>query len=232
MSVDLSGTGFIRKVGGTSSVTNSTKVAGVGVYSGDLYINKDSAGVGLFADRVNKTATNVGTKNGSTVTVSEKGFGGFLHETTFTLASTPLTVADATAGGGVKLYDFPEGAVTILGGSFSLTPKTTSTIASTLKSGVTIDVGIGTATAGAAALTTTEDDIVDSATGPASTVINVAAAPIVAVRTTAPVILDGHSSAKSAYLNVGVPTATDIDADATITVSGTVKVQWMFNGDV
>jgi hypothetical protein len=205
---------------------------GAGEVGGKLYVDLDGAGAGLFADKLIASALNVGAKNGATVAVAEYGFGGFLHKTVLTLTATPITVADLTAGGGVKIYDFPEGGVTILGGTFSLAPTTTSVLASTLNTGVTVDIGIGTASAGAGALTTTEDDIVDSVTGPASATINVAAAVIKGVRTSAPAIFDGSAAAKSAYVNFGVPTATDIDADATVTVTGTVSILWTFNGDV
>jgi hypothetical protein len=226
--MDLS---FIRKFASTAQILSKAKKYGLGVVDGKVYVNVDGS-VGLWADEIADSALNVGAKNGSTVSVVETGFGGFLHKSVFTLAATPCAVADATAGGGVKIYDFPEGGITILGGSFSLAPTTTSTIASTLKAGVTIEIGIGSAAAGAGSLTTTEEDMVDGVTGPSSTVINVAAAVIKGVRTSAPGCINGSATAVDASVNVGVPTATDIDADAAITLTGTVTLIWMFNGDV
>lgn len=223
---------YLRRRTSTSQIARRSAGIGVGEIGGKLYIDLDGSGAALFADSVIHSALNAGAKNGATVTAVEYGLGGFLHKTVLTLASTPVSIADSTTGGGVKIYDFPEGAITVLGGSFSLAPTTTSTIATTLKSGVTIDMGIGTATAGSGSLTTTEDDIIDSATGPSSTTINVAAAAIKALRTSAPANFNGTATPIDAYLNVGVPTATDIDADATITVSGTVTILWLFNGDV
>lgn len=220
---------FIRVGTSTSAIKSKSKAKGIGFVDGKLYVNTGS-GATLLSDAIASTATSVGTVP-ATVTAAEYGVGGFLHKTVLTFAATSVSVADSAAAGSTLVYTFPEGAITFLGGSFSLAPTTTSTIASTLKSGVTIEVGLGTATA-AGALTTTEENIIDGATGPSSTTINVAAAAIVGVKTAAPSIVDGHSSAAVAYLNIGVPTATDIDADATVTVTGTATFLWLFGGDV
>lgn len=64
------------------------------------------------------TSANVGTKNGSAVSVVEKGMG-LIHQTIFTLTS--LVVPTNTTGNGqigvdgVKIYDFPAGAILRLG---------------------------------------------------------------------------------------------------------------------
>lgn len=233
--LDLTGNRFTRRIPkftSTASIKNEGAAAGIGVVDDQLYVNVTGSPV-LLQDFLAGTATpaNLGTKNGSTVTVAET-VSGPIHTSVFTLTATPMTIADATAGGGVKIYTFPEGALTILGGKFSLTPTTTSVLASTLKASKTLDIGVGTASAGAGALTTTEDDIIDSVAGTSSATINVAGATSNAVRTTAPVIFDGSAAAKTVNVNIGVPTGTDIDADATVTVTGTVTIQWLFNGDI
>ena len=214
---------IVRKYTSATAIKGYANAAGIGTKDGNFLYSAVTGG--------NAGASNVGAKNGSTVSVVEYGFGGFLHKTVLTLTATPIAIADATAGGGVKLYTFPDGGITIMGGSFSVAPTTTSTIASTLKSGVTIEMGVGTASAGAGALTTTEEDLILGATGPTSTVINVAAAAIVSAGGTV-AILDGSGTAKTANLNIGFVTATDIDADATATLTGTVTLLWAFNGDV
>lgn len=223
---------WVRKYSSTASINGYTNAAGLGVVSGVLYMNTGSGPVAVASpDTMGTTTANVGAKNGSTVTVVETGMGGLIHKSVFTLTATPISIADATAGGGVKIYTFPEGAILIQGGSFSITPTTTSVLASTLHGGVVLDVGVGTASAGAGALTTTEDDVIDSVAGTSSATINVAGATSVAVRTSAPAVLDGHSSAKTVNVNIGVPTDTDIDADATVTLTGTVTIIWSFLGD-
>lgn len=60
--------------------------------------------------------TSAGTKSGATVRADEKG--AVIHETTFTLTNTPLTLADDAGVGQwatVKLYDFPAGNIVTLG---------------------------------------------------------------------------------------------------------------------
>lgn len=224
---------IVNKYATTASIPSFTNAAGLGVVNDVLYLNSTGTPVAVASpDSMGTSTANVGAKNGSTVSVVETGMGGVIHKSVFTLTDTPISIADATAGGGVKIYTFPEGAVTILGGSFSIVPTTTSVLASTLHASTTLDVGVGSASAGAGALTTTEDDIIDSVAGTSSATINVAGATSTAVRTSAPAILDGHSSAKTANVNIGVPTGTDIDADASVTLTGTVTVLWAFNGDI
>lgn len=223
---------FLNKYSSSASVRNYANAAGIGVVNGQIYINVSGSPVLLSEYLANgsATTTNVGVKNGSTVTVAETG-NGLQHKTVLALAATPMTIADATAGGGVKLYTFPEGLINIQGGTFSVTPTTTSALASTLHASTVLDIGVGTASAGAGALTTTEDDLIDSVAGTSSATINVAGATSVGGRTSAVAVLDGHSAAKTVNLNIGVPTNTDIDADATVTVTGTVTLIWMFGGD-
>lgn len=222
---------FLNKYSSSAAVKNYANAAGIGVVGGQIYVNVSGSPILLSQALANATTTtNVGAKNGATVTVVETGDSVF-HTSTFTLTATPMTVADATTGGGVKIYDFPAGIITILGGTFSLTPTTTSALAGTLHGGVTLDIGVGTAAAGAGALTTTEDDIIDSVAGTSSATINVAGATSVGARTSSPASLDGHTTAIDANVNLGVPGAADIDADATVTITGTVVIHWMFGGD-
>lgn len=226
--------GAIQKRSGTAAVFNKSKAAGIVVDTADgnkLKYNKGGTVVSLVDSSTSGIAGTAASVTG-TLAVSETAVGGYLMKTVLTLTAVLVNVADATTGGGTKLYTFPEGGITVLGGSFSLAPTTTSTIATTLKAGVTIEVGLGTASAGSGSLTTTEEDIVTGATGPSSTVINVAAAAIVSAKTDAIVPIDGHTTAKFISLNVGVPTATDIDADATVTFTGTATIIWAFGGDV
>jgi len=230
MSQILTTANTIRRFLTTSSVQSFGNAAGIGMIGGKVYINPDGS-VGLWADEVAFSALNVGTKNGSTVTVVEKGVGGFLHETTFTLTNLPLTLADATQGAGVKIYDFPEGAITILGASGSVTETTTSVLASTLNASVTYNWGVGTTTQANGTLATTEQDIIPTSNGTSSATINVAGAASKGVRTAAPAIFDGTATAKSAFFNVGIALGTDIDADATTLWNGTIKILWSFNGD-
>jgi hypothetical protein len=174
---------------------------------------------------------NVGAVNGSTVSVVEHG-DGFYHVSVLTLTATPLTLADATVGAGVKIYDFPVGQITVLNASGSVAETTTSAIATTLNSGVTYNWGVGTTTQASGTLATTEQNIINTTNGTSSTTINVAAAVSSSTQTVAPLAYNGKSTAIDSFFNVGIATATDIDADATTTWTGTITISWLLNTNV
>jgi hypothetical protein len=171
----------------------------------------------------------VGAKSGSTVSVVEGSPA--IHKTTFTLTALPLTLADATVGAGVKIYDFPEGLICILGAYGSVAETTTSILANTLNTGITYNWGVGTTTQANGTLATTEQDIVPTTNGTASATISVAGAASAGVRAAAPALFNGTTTAKSAFFNVGIATNTDIDADATTTWTGSITIVWMLAGD-
>lgn len=175
------------------------------------------------------TLTEVGNKNGSTVTSTEYQ-EGLIHKTVLTFASTPVTISDdagvAQYGGTGKIYDLPEGLITVLGCVVDgdLTLGVTGTITATFAGGVSL--GTVTATTGAT-LTSTEADImaeVDVAAATAS--VAAIEAPSVGVT-----LLNGTGGAKDVYLNFV------IDDDATHTAgtgtfTGTVTMLWTNVGDV
>jgi hypothetical protein len=88
------------------------------------------------------------------VTVKECGVG-VVRQTVFTLTAAVITITDSLAYANIQLYDFPAGRINIMGCTSSLSFATTSTIASTLNSGVTVSYGIGTAAASNTTLATT-----------------------------------------------------------------------------
>lgn len=172
------------------------------------------------------TAT-AGAKNGSTVTATETE--GIVQKTVLTFTATPITLADSSQGGGVKIYDFPEGRIAFLGAFGSIAMTTTSALASTLNAGVTCNWGVGTTVQANGTLATTEQNIIQTANITSSATINVAGAA--AKSAGAATALDGTATAIDAYLNIGVATGTDIDADATVTVTGSVTIHWLNLGD-
>lgn len=222
---------FIRKFDSSASIVTRAVGHGIGWVSGKLYVNTGS--VGYWQDKVVPyTTANVGAKNGSTVSVVELGtLNGYLHKTDFTFTALPLTLADVTVGAGVKIYDFPEGTIHIIGAYGSVAETTTSALASTLNAGVTYNWGIGTTTQANGTLATTEQDILPTTNGTASATINVAGPASVGARVAAGAYFDGTATAKDAYFNVGIATATDIDGDATVTFTGTASIIWGFYGD-
>ena len=167
------------------------------------------------------------------VTAVESGNGGF-HTTVLTLTAVPMAVSDSNVGGGVKIYTFPQGIISLSGATASVAETTTSAIASTLNSGVTLSAGVGsviTTTQASGTLVTTQQDIVNAFAPVSSTTINVAAAAATGFTSaTTSLKFDGHTTAQAVFLNCGVPTATDIDADATTTWTGTVTLVWQYLG--
>lgn len=175
------------------------------------------------------TPSGVGAAASTGCVASETGFGP-LHQTLLTLSSVPMTLADATAGGGTKIYDFPEGRILILGATGTMTFTTTSVLASTLNASVTGNWGVGTVVQANGTLATTEQDIIPTKNFTASATINVAGSTTSSALASS-AQFDGTATAKDAYLNVGLATNTDIDADATVTASGTVLITWIQLGD-
>lgn len=170
------------------------------------------------------------------LTVEEAGVG-IVRQTRFTFSAMAFAISDTNTYGAQQIYTFPEGRICVLGAVGTITPTTTSVLASTLNTGVTVQWGIGTVTASAGTLATTMQNVIPGTgvtpvTFTASTTINVApAAATAAFTATVLGSYDGTSTAVKLFLNMGVPTATDIDGDATLTVDGVVTVTWLLLGD-
>lgn len=174
--------------------------------------------------------TGFGTKNGSTVTVQEYG-NGIINRTQLTFTATPITMADATQGGGVKIYDFPEGRILCLGATGTIAVTVTSVLASTLNASVTCNWGIGTVVQANGTLATTEQNILQVTAWTSPATINVANTATSGVGAAVLASLAGTTTAIDAYLNLAVAGATDIDADATCLVTGTATILWANVGD-
>jgi hypothetical protein len=160
---------------------------------------------------------------------------GIVRQLLFTFTNVALTITDALAYLGTKIYDFELCYVNFLAAHFVGTLTTTSAIASTLNSGVAVSLGIGTAAASNVTLSTTMMNVLpgsgETAAGfTSSTVINVASAEIsmvLAAGISAAHLLsniNGTATAIDLYFNLAVATATDIDADATVAVNGQLAI--------
>jgi len=170
-----------------------------------------------------------GAVNGATVSAVESG-GDVVHKTVLTLAATPLTVTDALAYAGVKIYDFPEGRIHVLGVTASIQWAVTSARAGTINDNASLTWAVGTATASNATLSGTMVDLI-----PKTTKVLAAAAAALNTASTAALAanaqFDGTATAKDAYLNAAFETGTDIDADGTLTATGTITITWINLGD-
>ncbi len=163
--------------------------------------------------------------------------GGAFRQIRLTLRECPLTITDASAFGSVLLGTLPEGCATILGGvAKALSFKTTSVLADTLNTGKSVQFAVGTAAASATTLAGAMMNLVPGVDRPvptftSSTTINVAG-PAVDSKLFDIDVLDGSGTALPIYLNVAVLTGLDIDADATLTVSGQIILTFVMTGDV
>lgn len=189
------------------------------------YQIKQNGGSVLFTDG----STVVGTTPVSTVTAKHEQFGSFV-KTTLTLNNVAQTVVNGTEYQGTKIYDFPEGRILVLGCTARLQQKTTSTLASTLNASSTGAISLGTATASNVSLTGTMVDLLPSTAFTSSATVNVAGTAVTAALA-ASAQFDGTGTAKHIYLNTAYATTTDVDGDATQTISGTVTITWVFLGD-
>lgn len=148
-----------------------------------------------------------------------------VHQTVFTLTDVAQAVVNGTEYQGTQLYQFPRGRLVVLGVTMSIAQKTTSALAGTLNSGSTGAVSLGTVTASATTLATTMVDLMASTAFTSSTTVNVAGAAVGGVLATAS--FDGHTTAKKMFLNSAFATTGDVDADATMTWTGTITVTWI-----
>jgi hypothetical protein len=91
---------------------------------------------------------------------------------------------------------------------------------------VTINMGVGSTTQANGTLATTEQDIIQTTNVTSSTVINTPPAAVTGYGIPSVTLLD-FTTTSDVYFNIGVATATDIDADATVTVSGVITINWI-----
>jgi len=178
----------------------------------------------------------IGAPNGATVSVVEHG-NGVIHQTVLTCTATPITMVD-DAGvaqfGGVKVYDFPLGALLTLGcvmdGDFTAIEPWLDTW--------TGDTALGTAAASTGnTLVGTEADIMQStAIGTASALV----AAIDASMTLAAALTEsgarwfnGTNTAIDMFLNViADDNAGNTATTDSISFTGTVTVTWINLGTI
>ncbi len=175
-----------------------------------------------------KTSVGVGVKaGGSAVTVVENG-DDTMHKTVLTLTNLSVTMTDATTSGchgTQKLYDFPAGAITVVGAFMNLTTLAGS---GGIADAAALVGGAGTAAVGVnnATLATTEQDILSSTAG----TLTAGAGTLKKYASPNTTAYDGTATAIDAILNLAVPDA-DSSASDTVTVNGTVTLYWINLGD-
>lgn len=174
------------------------------------------------------------------VVAVESGNGPY-RKVLLTLTNTVLSLTDALAYVGLKIYDLPAGRLRIIDCVTNLTFTTKTAIATTLNSGVTVSHGIGSVIASSITLATTMmnmmpgsgESVKSFTSGTTIDVANTSVRGVLAAVAAAQVgaILDGGAgSPVDVYLNIGVPTVTDIDGDATVWVNGTIELTYINGG--
>lgn len=154
---------------------------------------------------------------------------GSVHTSTFTLSSVALTLTAAGAGvgfGNVKMYDFPQGHIYIIGAVSDLTITSADADLADAWDG---DIALGTTADDNGTLAGTEVNIIPSTTTPQATA---KATTGDAVSTaTEHAIIDGTTSF-DLYLNLLADAADIADAStAPVAISGTITVTWINLGD-
>jgi hypothetical protein len=155
---------------------------------------------------------------------------GPLYQVTLTLDNVAQTVVNGTEYQSTLLYTFPEGRILVHGVTATLQQKTTSTLATTLNASVTGAIALGTAAASNVSLTGTMVDLLPSTAFTSSATINVPGAAVSAALASS-AQFDGTSAAKTMRLNTAYATTTDVDGDATQTISGTIVLTYVWLGD-
>lgn len=181
------------------------------------------------------TTSGVGAKNDATVTAVEYGCADTVHKTVLTLTASVIAVTSVGAANGyagLKIYDFPEGYVRILGcvadfTDISIDAAKQADFTDATPEG---DIGVGSvimANADAMGTDATDDDY---ATASAFTMSAYAATATCAPE--AAQNMDGTGTAKDLNVNVLID-AADIDDDVAseVLVTGTVTVLWSNLGD-
>lgn len=155
---------------------------------------------------------------------------GFLYQTTLTLTDVAQAITNGTEYQSTKLWTFPQGRILVNGVIATIAQKTTSDLTTTLNASVTGALGIGTAAASNVSLTSTMVDLFPSTAFTSSATINVAGTAVSSALA-ASAQFDGTTTAKPVYINTAYATTTDVDADATQTLTGTIVLTWTFLGD-
>lgn len=178
-----------------------------------------------------RTLMNVGTAGtaaatSGTLTVDEYG-DDVVRMTVITFTNIPQAVVNGTEYQSSLLYTMPEGRIRFLDAMISqFQQTTTSVLASTLNASVTGALALGTAAASSTTLNSTMANLVASTAFTSSATINVAGTAVNSGMTTAVAAVDGTTTAVPIYLNTAYATTTDVDADATQTLSGVVTLLW------
>jgi hypothetical protein len=170
---------------------------------------------------------NVEVLNGfSAVSVTQS----LVQQITFNLVDVEQTLPNVGQYIGTKLFTFPAGRINVLGCVATLQEKTTSAILGTLNAGKTGAVSLGTTVAASTTLDGTQANLLPSTAWTSGDTINVGGTAVSSALAVS-AQLDGTTTAKELWLNSAVVTDGDLDADATITWTGSITLTFLVLGD-
>lgn len=176
------------------------------------------------------TSAGVGADEGATVSAVEQG-DGVVHKTVLTLASTPVTVLNVTGAsfGGVKLYEFPEGRIAVLGVTANLSFSWTDASDPVIVQDGSGDFSLGTTITEDATLDGSDVDLLPS-TGLLDPFVAGVGTGKGALAAAAQ--FDGTTTPVEANLNLIIDDAdVEDDTETDVLVSGTVTITWINLGD-
>lgn len=178
-------------------------------------------------------AADLGSPNGSGVTMREEHVGGKVRQVVLDLVDTPVVLTDeagVVAHGGLKLLDLPQGVVLFLGAVADLALTLSAAGVNADWDG---DVGLGTVVAtNDAALATTEQDLIPTTATPQAAA-SATTADAQSTATESGAVFDGRSTPVDVFLNLLVDDA-DHNVGATptnIIVNGSIKFAYVMLGD-
>lgn len=198
---------------------------------GGVMLFYDSDADWKIASRMSSPSAGAGAVAGSGVSVQELG-NAVVHKTVLTFADAAIALTDnagVVAYGGLKVYDFPEGAILMLGAVADLDLTKSSAGVNDDWDG---DFGVGTVTASNNnTLSSTEQNIIPTTATPQASSGATTANGLSTATENA--VINGTSTAVDVYLNLLVD---DADHDVTSTpcnliVNGTLTLTWVKLGD-
>lgn len=179
------------------------------------------------------TLNTLGTASTTSGITTKTTVDGGLRRTTITLTAATATWTDNTTTGSsasLKIFDFPEGVINVVGAACFLTAFSSPTNAPLQTGSTTLVFSLGTDAAATDnfTLTALEANIVASTAGGTLTTgaITATAKGIGPPCATIDSTFDGSGTAKDLYINFSAD-ATNSVANGTVTFSATVVISWM-----
>ena len=231
-------TDSVNPAGGTFSIATNANIGNDLVVTNDATVGGTltvTTGAVLPADSIGATEVDSGTAAATVTAAAGSGvdYVGAMQTKVVTFTNVVLTAADGSdRGASVEFMTFPEGRIWIAGAAINATCTTHSNFEASVNDVFLTSVGTAAAGAAEGTLTGTEADLIASTehdTVDGNTLVFQWEADMTAGGDS---VFDGTSSAVKLYANMAVADTSILVGEAiTNTVSGTMRVHWLFLGD-